>query len=113
MPSKPTILVVEDEAGIADAVRYALASDGFEPVCCATAEQALREFAARPPVLAILDVGLPDESGFALFHRLQAMPGGREVPMLFLTARSDEVDRVAGLEMGADDYVAKPFSPRE
>jgi two-component system catabolic regulation response regulator CreB len=113
MPGKPTILVVEDEAGIADAIRYALAGDGFEPVCCTTGADALREFAARAPVLAILDVGLPDLSGFELFHRLQAMPGGRDVPMLFLTARSDEVDRVAGLEMGADDYIAKPFSPRE
>lgn len=110
---RPTILVVEDETGIADAIRYVLASDGFEPVCCATAAEALREFEARLPRLAILDVGLPDLSGFELFHRLRAFPGGRDVPMLFLTARNDEVDRVAGLEMGADDYVAKPFSPRE
>jgi two-component system catabolic regulation response regulator CreB len=113
MLTKPTILVVEDEAGIADAIRYVLASDGFEPVCCATAAEALREFQARLPRLAILDVGLPDLSGFELLHRLQALPGGRNVPMLFLTARNEEIDRVAGLEMGADDYVAKPFSPRE
>jgi two-component system catabolic regulation response regulator CreB len=58
-------------------------------------------------------VGLPDLNGFELFKRLQALPGGARVPMLFLTARSDEIDRVVGLELGADDYIAKPFSPRE
>jgi two-component system catabolic regulation response regulator CreB len=113
MLTKPRILVVEDEPGIVDTLRYVLASDGFEPVCCGTAAEALREFSAAPPALAILDVGLPDASGFELFKRLQELPGGKEVPMLFLTARSDEIDRVVGLELGADDYVAKPFSPRE
>ena len=113
MLSKPRILVVEDESGIADTIQYVLATDGFTPVCCATAEAALREFAAQPPALAILDVGLPDLNGFELFKQLQALPGGAQVPMLFLTARSDEIDRVVGLELGADDYIAKPFSPRE
>ncbi len=113
MLSKPRILLVEDESGIADTIQYVLATDGFAPVWCATAEQALREFAAQPPALAILDVGLPDLNGFELFKQLQALPGGTQVPMLFLTARSDEIDRVVGLELGADDYVAKPFSPRE
>ena len=81
---------------------------------CATAEEAIAQFAAEPPALAILDVGLPDMNGFELFKRLQALPGRRrDVPMLFLTARSDEIDRVVGLELGADDYIAKPFSPRE
>lgn len=113
MLNKPRILVVEDESGIADTLQYVLATDGFAPVWCATAEQALREFAAQPPALAILDVGLPDLNGFALFKQLQGLPGGAQVPMLFLTARSDEIDRVVGLELGADDYIAKPFSPRE
>ncbi len=113
MLSKPRILVVEDESGIADTLQYVLATDGFAPVWCATAEQALREFAAQPPALAILDVGLPDLNGFELFKQLQALPAGAQVPMLFLTARSDEIDRVVGLELGADDYIAKPFSPRE
>jgi two-component system catabolic regulation response regulator CreB len=93
-----------------------LRTDGFLPVWCATAEEAIAQFAAEPPALAILDVGLPDMNGFELFKRLQALnraQGGAEVPMLFLTARSDEIDRVVGLELGADDYVAKPFSPRE
>jgi len=113
MFSKPRILIVEDESGIADTIQYVLATDGFAPVWCATAEQALREFAAQPPALAILDVGLPDLNGLALFKQLQALPGGDQVPMLFLTARSDEIDRVVGLELGADDYIPKPFSPRE
>ena len=113
MFSKPRILIVEDESGIADTIQYVLATDGFAPVWCATAEQALREFAAQPPALAILDVGLPDLNGFELFKQLQALPGGEQVPMLFLTARSDEIDRVVGLELGADDYIPKPFSPRE
>jgi two-component system catabolic regulation response regulator CreB len=113
MLNKPRILVVEDESGIADTIQYVLATDGFAPVWCATAEQALREFQAQPPALAILDVGLPDLNGFELFKRLQALPGGAQVPIIFLTARSDEIDRVVGLELGADDYIAKPFSPRE
>jgi two-component system, OmpR family, catabolic regulation response regulator CreB len=113
MLNKPRILVVEDESGIADTIQYVLATDGFAPVWCSTAEQALREFASQPPALAILDVGLPDLNGFELFKQLQALPGGGQVPMLFLTARSDEIDRVVGLELGADDYIAKPFSPRE
>jgi two-component system phosphate regulon response regulator PhoB len=113
MLHKPRILVVEDESGIADTIQYVLATDGFTPVWCGTAGQALREFALELPALAILDVGLPDLNGFELFKRLQALPGGAQVPMLFLTARSDEIDRVVGLELGADDYIAKPFSPRE
>jgi two-component system catabolic regulation response regulator CreB len=113
MLHKPRILVIEDESGIADTIQYVLSTDGFAPVWCATAQQALKEFAAEPPALAILDVGLPDLNGFELFKRLQALPGGDQVPMLFLTARSDEIDRVVGLELGADDYIAKPFSPRE
>ncbi len=113
MPPKPRILIAEDESGIADTIQYVLASDGFVPVWCATAEAAIASFAAEPPALAILDVGLPDLNGFELFKRLAALPGGAQVPMVFLTARSDEIDRVVGLELGADDYIAKPFSPRE
>lgn len=113
MLSRPRILFVEDESGIADTLNYVLASDGFEPVACTTAEQALQAFSASPPALVLLDIGLPDLNGFELFKRLQALPGGAQVPMLFLTARSDEIDRVVGLEMGAHDYIAKPFSPRE
>jgi two-component system catabolic regulation response regulator CreB len=116
MSFKPRILIAEDESGIADTLQYVLKSDGFTPVWCPTAEEAIAQFAQEPPALAILDIGLPDLNGFELFKRLQALNqsmGGPEVPMLFLTARSDEIDRVVGLELGADDYIAKPFSPRE
>nr|WP_315849581.1 two-component system response regulator CreB [uncultured Rhodoferax sp.] len=113
MALKPRILIVEDESGIADTLQYVLSTDGFAPVWASTAEDAIRLFAAELPALAVLDVGLPDLNGFELFRRLQALPGGNQVPMLFLTARSDEIDRVVGLELGADDYIAKPFSPRE
>ena len=113
MNPKPRILLVEDESGIADTLQYVLSTDGFAPVWCSTAAEALTQFAAELPALAVLDVGLPDLNGFELFRRLQALPGGNQVPMLFLTARSDEIDRVVGLELGADDYIAKPFSPRE
>jgi two-component system, OmpR family, catabolic regulation response regulator CreB len=113
MMRKPRILVVEDESAIADTILYVLANDGFVPEWCATAEAAVAAFARERPALAILDVGLPDCNGFELFRELQTLPGGSDVPMLFLTARSDETDRVVGLELGADDYVAKPFSPRE
>ncbi|VWX59380.1 DNA-binding response regulator in two-component regulatory system with CreC [Burkholderiales bacterium 8X] len=113
MPPKPRILIAEDESAIADTLRYVLETDGFLPVWCPTAAEAIARFRAEPPALAILDVGLPDMNGFELFKRLQALPGAAAVPMLFLTARSDEIDRVVGLELGADDYVAKPFSPRE
>ncbi len=113
MNPKPRILLVEDEPGIADTLQYVLSTDGFAPVWCSTAAEALAQFAAELPALAVLDVGLPDLNGFELFRRLQALPGGNQVPMLFLTARSDEIDRVVGLELGADDYIAKPFSPRE
>jgi two-component system catabolic regulation response regulator CreB len=107
---KPRILIVEDEPGIADTLQYALRTDGFDPVWCATGEEALAQVQAQPPSLVILDVGLPDMNGFEVFKRLRAQA---DVPVVFLTARSDEIDRVVGLELGADDYVAKPFSPRE
>ena len=108
--SKPAILVVEDEPGIADTLQYALSTDGFEPHWVATGEAALARLREAPAALVILDVGLPDLNGFEVFKRIRAFS---EVPVVFLTARADEIDRVVGLELGADDYVAKPFSPRE
>ncbi len=107
---KPRVLIVEDEPGIADTLQYALRTEGFEPAWCSTGEAALLDARQHPPALVILDVGLPDASGFEIFKRLRAVS---DVPVVFLTARSDEIDRVVGLELGADDYVAKPFSPRE
>jgi two-component system catabolic regulation response regulator CreB len=110
MATKPLILIVEDEPGIADTLQYALRTEGFEPAWCATGEAALGALARAVPALVILDVGLPDINGFDLFKRLRERV---DVPVVFLTARGDEIDRVVGLELGADDYVAKPFSPRE
>jgi two-component system, OmpR family, catabolic regulation response regulator CreB len=107
--SRPVILVVEDEPGIADTLQYALRTEGFEPRWCANGEAALAQ--ASGAALVILDVGLPDLSGFEVFKRLRVK--SETLPILFLTARADEIDRVVGLELGADDYVTKPFSPRE
>ncbi len=109
--SAPRILVVEDEPAIADTITYALSTDGFEPHWCASGTAALQMQAAGDIALAILDIGLPDINGFELFKRLTAQQPG--LPVIFLTARTSEIDRVVGLELGADDYVAKPFSPRE
>lgn len=104
------ILVVEDEVSIADTLQYALRTDGFEPHWCATGAAALEAIDRSPPALVVLDVGLPDVNGFELFRRIRERA---DLPVLFLTARGDEIDRVVGLELGADDYVTKPFSPRE
>ena len=108
--SKPAILIVEDEPGIADTLQYALSTDGFEPHWVATGEAALARLREMPAALVILDVGLPDLNGFEVFKRIRAIS---EVPVVFLTARADEIDRVVGLELGADDYVAKPCELRE
>ena len=104
------ILIVEDEAAIADVIAYALKTEGFTPHLCALGEEALARLRAGAYSLVILDVGLQDLSGFEVCRRLRAFS---DVPVIFLTARRDEVDRVLGLEIGGDDYVAKPFSPRE
>ncbi|RYD36347.1 MAG: two-component system response regulator CreB [Verrucomicrobiaceae bacterium] len=104
------ILLVEDEPAIADTLVYALETECFEVKHVLTGGDALAAFAEKPFDLAILDIGLPDMSGLDVCGRLRA---GSQVPVLFLTARSSEVDRVMGLELGGDDYVTKPFSPRE
>jgi two-component system catabolic regulation response regulator CreB len=111
MPSVPqTILIVEDEAPIAETIVYALQTEGYEPVWKTTGREALDVLASRAVALVVLDVGLPDGNGFDFCREMQRR--GR-VPVIFLTARTSEVDRIVGLELGADDYVAKPFSPRE
>jgi two-component system catabolic regulation response regulator CreB len=106
----PRILVVEDESTIADAVLYALRADGLQAEHCLLGRDALRRLRAESWDVAILDVGLPDITGFELRRELRGFSG---VPVIFLTARAGEIDRVLGLELGADDYVVKPFSPRE
>jgi len=111
MSTRPRILVVEDEPAIADTIVYALTTDGFDVQWVATGADALAALSQQACALAILDVGLPDINGFELFKRITAAHVG--LPAIFLTARASEIDRVVGLELGADDYVAKPFSPRE
>jgi len=104
------ILIVEDEPAIADTIQYALETEGFMPLTAPTGQEALEQMAAHAVDLVILDIGLPDINGFELCKRIRHHSA---LPIIFLTARSEEVDRVVGLEIGGDDYVIKPFSPRE
>jgi two-component system, OmpR family, catabolic regulation response regulator CreB len=106
----PRVLVVEDEIAIADTLQFALQAEGFATHWTRLAGEALALQRAEPSDLVILDVGLPDMSGFEACKVLRQFSN---VPVIFLTARAAEVDRVVGLEIGADDYVVKPFSPRE
>ena len=106
----PRILLVEDETAIAQTVLYALRAEGFEAVHCLTGAEALLLARGQPFDLAVLDVGLPDIGGFALCRELRRE---RDLPVIFLTAQAAEGDRILGLEIGADDYMGKPFSPRE
>ena len=105
-----SVLVVEDEEAIASLVRAYLERDGYRVSWAGTGAEALAELKREPPQLIVLDIGLPDGDGFDLCQQLRA---GSSVPIIMLTARDEEADRVAGLELGADDYITKPFSPRE
>jgi len=107
---KPMILVVEDEPAIADAIQYALESEGFQCQRLTAGAEVIDTLERQPVSLVVLDIGLPDISGVEVCRQIRQR---HDVPIIFLTARSGEVDRVVGLELGADDYVTKPFSPRE
>ena len=109
----PTALVVEDEPAIRELLRVNLADAGYEVRCVADAESAQRELASAVPNLMLLDWMLPGKSGLALARELRGEGRLRELPIIMLTARADEADKVAGLESWVDDYVTKPFSPRE
>lgn len=104
------ILLVEDEAAIAAAVVYALQAEGWQVEHVALGSQALARLQAGAVDLVVLDVGLPDISGLEVCRQLRQTS---QVPVVFLTARNEEIDRVLGLELGGDDYLGKPFSPRE
>jgi two-component system catabolic regulation response regulator CreB len=104
------ILLIEDEPAIADTLVYALRTEGFQPEWRTTGGEGLAAIQSSDVALVILDIGLPDGSGLEWCKRIRTLSS---VPILFLTARADELDRVLGLELGADDYVTKPFSPRE
>jgi two-component system catabolic regulation response regulator CreB len=106
----PSILIVEDEIAIAETLLFALQGEGFGARRVSLAQEALAALRTSAVDLVILDVGLPDMSGFECCKALRQFS---LVPVMFLTARAEEVDRVVGLEIGADDYVVKPFSPRE
>jgi two-component system catabolic regulation response regulator CreB len=107
---KQRVLIVEDEPAIADTIQYVLETDGFEITRLSAGLPALTLVAEERIDLVILDVGLPDINGFELCKEIRRY---LDVPIIFLTARADEVDKVVGLEIGGDDYVTKPFSPRE
>ncbi len=106
----PHILIVEDEAAIADTLLFALQGEGFTTTWLSLGQAALEHQRQTPADLVILDIGLPDISGFETCKQLRRFS---DVPVMFLSARDAEIDRVVGLEIGADDYVIKPFSPRE
>jgi two-component system catabolic regulation response regulator CreB len=107
---KDSILVVEDERTIAETVVYALEREGFEAHWCSTGNEGLEFVRSGKPSLAILDIGLPDLNGLDLCREIR---GFSMLPIIFLSARQEELDRILGLELGGDDYVTKPFSPRE
>jgi two-component system phosphate regulon response regulator PhoB len=109
----PRVLVVEDEAAIQELLRYALTQAGFDVVVVDSAEQALAEVGSELPAVVLLDLMLPGMSGVALAKHLRAEARTRQLPIIMVTARAEEHERVHGLELGADDYVTKPFSPKE
>jgi len=104
------ILIVDDEPSIVDMISVALETEGFFPESSSTGADALIKLESSTIDLVILDIGLPDMNGFELAKQIR---NHSKVPIIFLTARANEIDRVVGLELGADDYVTKPFSPRE
>ena len=109
-PAPPRILLLEDDPAIARTVIYALERSGLQVTHCLLVRDAQQQLALRPHDLLVLDVGLPDGSGLDLCRQVRAQGA---TPVLMLSAHGEEIDRVLGLELGADDYVTKPFSPRE
>lgn len=109
----PSVLVVDDERDLLSLVDFNLRAAGFETHLASTGAQALAELRRRVPDLVLLDLMLPDVPGTEICRQVKADPRTRHVPVVMLTARGEEVDRVVGFELGADDYVTKPFSVRE
>jgi len=107
------ILAVDDEPDLLELVRITLTQSGFTVDVAATGTEALEALRQKKPDLVILDLMLPDHSGTEICRRIRADPDLEDLPVIMLTARSEEVDRVVGFELGADDYITKPFSPRE
>ena len=113
MITKPRVLVVEDEAPLVTLLRYNLEKEGFEVCEAADGEEALAQIVERKPDIVLLDWMLPLVSGIEVCRRIRRSPETRSLPVIILTARGEEADRVRGLDSGADDYVVKPFSPSE
>ncbi len=107
------IVIIEDEKDIVELVRYNFRKEGFEVESFHRGQEGLEYLRRHPADLALLDILLPDEDGFSICRRLRADERLKSLPVIFLTAKGEEIDRVLGLEIGADDYVVKPFSPRE
>ena len=110
MTQPHTVLVVEDETSIASFVAAYLKNSGYAVRTASTAQSALAELASEPPAIIVLDLNLPDGDGVELCRHIRK---GSDVPILMLTARDEDVDKIIGLEVGADDYMTKPFNPRE
>jgi DNA-binding response OmpR family regulator len=110
-PSSPTILVVDDEANIVELVRLYLRSEGYQVESACDGREALEKIATLHPSLVVLDLMMPEVDGWEVTRRLRET-GGR-TPIIMLTAKGDDADKIVGLDMGADDYLAKPFNPRE
>ena len=110
--AKETILVVEDEEDIRELLKYNLEKEGYQVFGAATGEEALQAVRRRRPDLILLDLMLPDIDGLEVCRRIKSEPQARHLPIVMLTAKGEETDIVTGLELGADDYVTKPFSPR-
>jgi two-component system alkaline phosphatase synthesis response regulator PhoP len=109
---KATILIVDDEEDILELLRYNLSKEGYRVICVETGEKALTEIRRQPPDVVILDLMLPGVDGLDVCREVKASADTAGIPIIMLTARTEEADVVTGLELGADDYITKPFSPR-
>ncbi|MFY9268290.1 MAG: response regulator transcription factor [Candidatus Manganitrophaceae bacterium] len=107
------ILIVDDEADLTKLVAHHLEKEGFEPLCVSNGTDALKLLSHKPVALVILDIMMPGEDGLQVCGKLRAKAETAALPILFLTAKDEESDKVVGLELGADDYITKPFSPKE
>lgn len=113
MASRPAVLVVEDEKAIRDLIAFHLEHSGYDPITAADGRQAFSLTLDRLPALVVLDLMLPDMDGLEILKTFRSNERTARLPVILLTARAEEADRILGLEIGADDYVIKPFSPRE
>jgi DNA-binding response OmpR family regulator len=113
MPVKQTVIVLEDEADIANLIRHHLQNAGFSVEVAVTGSQVLPIARQHPPILFLLDIMVPGSNGFEVCRQIRESPDLAKVPIIFLTAKTTESDRVRGLDLGADDYIGKPFSTRE